>query len=301
MNAPLLTVFLVLALSPLAFAQTPATNSAPDVSPFQPPLTIPPGLTVSVWPDGKMPGIITKLPEIRNSPPPGGVIRITNISHPTLEVFKAPGATNPVPAMIISPGGGYALLAYNREGTEIAAWLNSIGITGIVLKYRTGNRESALKDIQRAMRLTRAHAAEWGIAPDKLGVIGFSAGGHLSARLSDNYDKDAYPAIDDVDKQNCRPDYVILVYPGYLGDTGKLAPETTPSSKTPQTLLVHTEDDLHHFMSSKVYDAALTAAGVPHAFLLYPTGGHGFSLHGEKAAKVWPTQAADWLRKIGVL
>jgi len=231
-----------------------------------------------------------------------GVLRITNVSAPTLEVFKAPGAKGPAPAVIICPGGGYQILAYDLEGTEVAAWLNKLGITGIILKYRVpNNRDGAFDDMQRAVRVARAHAAEWGIQPDKLGVIGFSAGGHLAARLSTNYEKTAYAELDETDKVNCRPDYVMLLYPGYLNDSGKVAAELPITPSMPGTLLIVAADDEDHVDDSKVFDKALSAANVPHQLIVYPKGGHGFGLRSQTDPKVWPTQAADWLRKMGVL
>ena len=260
------------------------------------------GIILPVWPAGKMPGHGAAEPEKPNPPPPSGIIKSYFVSDPTIEIFKAPGTHGPAPAMIISPGGAYTLLAYKNEGVEIAHWLNTLGITGIVLKYRVpGNRDGAFQDIQRAMRLTRAHAADWSIQPDKIGVIGFSAGGHLSARLSNHFEKPAYPAIDDADKLSCRPDFVILVYAGYLGDDGKLARDMTISAATPQTLVIVTEDDLHHCEGNKIYDTALKAAKVPEELHIYSTGGHGYGLHSDKAVKVWPLHAAEWLHKRRIL
>jgi acetyl esterase/lipase len=292
MTIRLLTFGAALAFSAVAFAQSPLP--APST----------PGIVAPLWPDGKMPGHGALKPELTQ---PKGVVdanaeHIMNVSVPMLTVYKAPGTTGPVPALIICPGGGYGALAYKKEGIEIAGWLNSLGITGMVLKYRIpGNRDGAFQDVQRACRLARLHAAEWGIQADKIGIIGFSAGGHLSARLSTNFETPAYPEIDAADKLSCRPDFVILVYPAYLQVKGKLAPELSVSSKTPPTLIVHNADDLAFLPGSKVYDAALTAAGVPHQFLFYPTGGHGYGLRSQQAVKVWPTEAAEWLHKSGVL
>jgi len=281
---------LALSLSPMAFAQAEVATSSTA------------GIILPLWADETMPGHGAPKPESDNHPKPGGVLLITGVSEPTLAVFKASDADGPAPAAIICPGGGYGALAYNREGTEIAAWLNSLRITGIVLKYRVpGNRDGAFQDAQRAVRLVRLHAAEWGIQPDKIGVIGFSAGGHLTARLSTNFEKPAYPELDPADKLNCRPDFAILVYPAFLEVNGALAPEMTVTPAMPKTLIVHSEDDLRYVPGSKLYDAALTAAEVPHQFLLYPTGGHGYGLHCYKDAKLWPVQTAEWLRKIGVL
>ncbi len=267
----------------------PAPPSAPDA-------------ILALWPQRKMPGHGAAQPEKEEKPRKDGVQRITNVSQPTLAVFKAPGQTGPTPAMIICPGGGYGILAYDKEGTEIAAWLNSLGITGIVLKYRVpGNREGAFQDIQRAFRLARQHAGEWKINPDHLGVIGFSAGGHLAARLSTNFDQVAYPPVDSADLLGCQPNFVVLVYPAYLQVNGKVAPELPITGKIPPTLIVHTEDDLTFVPGSKIYHAALDAAKVPNKFLLYPTGGHGYGLRSKKAVHVWPEQAADWLRQLGIL
>ena len=249
-----------------------------------------------------MPGHGSKNPETQNHPTNGGILRITDVSQPTLEVFKAPGAAGSVPAMIICPGGGYGLLAYNFEGTDVAAWLNSLGITCIVLKYRVpNNRDGAFQDIQRAMRFARQHAADWGIQADKLGAIGFSAGGHLVARLSNHFEQAAYPPIDAADQLGCRPDFAILVYAAYLDDHGKLMADMPVSPATPPTLVVTTEDDVHHAVDGKTYAAALKAAHVPEELLVYPTGGHGFGLRSQQDVKVWPLDAAEWLRKTGIL
>ena len=262
------------------------------------------GIVQPLWPAGQMPGHGAMKPETKQpaGAPDEVCEHITNVSDPTLTVYQAPGAKGPVPAVIICPGGGYGTLAYRKEGTEIAAWLNSLGITGMVLKYRVpGNRDGAFQDAQRAMRLAREHAAAWGIQPNKIGIMGFSAGGHLSARLSTNFSMPAYPPIDAADKLSCRPDFVMLVYPAYLQVNGKLAPELPVSVETPPTLIVHNEDDHTFLPGSKIYDAALTAAGVPHAFLFYPTGGHGYGMRSDKAVKVWPAQAADWLHKMAII
>jgi len=232
-----------------------------------------------------------------------GVIRLTDINEPTIAVFKAPGATQATPAVIVCPGGGYGILAYNKEGTEIAAWLNSIGITGVVLKYRVpNNQDGAFQDIQRAVRLVRQNAATWNIATNRIGVMGFSAGGHLSARLSTNSDQATYPKLDDVDNQSIRPDFALLVYPAYLSKVpGKVASDLPVSAKTPPTFIVHTEDDKSFIAGSKVYHAALVAANVPTEFFLCATGGHGYGLRSTKEVSVWPKKCQEWLSKAGIL
>lgn len=248
-----------------------------------------------------MPGRGASEPEGERPSKGDNVHRITNVSRPTLTVFPVPKKGAPAPAMIICPGGGYSYVTYDKEGTEIAAWLNSDGITALVLKYRVpNNREGALQDVQRALSLARAHAAQWNIDPKRLGIIGFSAGGNLAAKASTLFDQRAYPPMDAVDRQSCRPDFAVLVYPAYLDKDGQVAPDLNLKAHIPPTLIVHTEDDKTFVNGSKLYHAALDAAKVPNEFLLYPTGGHGYGLHSEKDVRVWPQAALDWLHNIGI-
>src|SRR5882724_5285815 len=150
------------------------------------------------------------------------VIRLGNVSNPTIAVYRPPSDKNTGVAVLICPGGGYHILAMDLEGTEVCDWLNSIGITGVLLKYRVPKRQGEeghafpLQDGQRALGLVRQHAKEWGIDPRRVGVLGFSAGGHLAAALSNNYDRRVYPAGDEADEKSCRPDFAILLYPGLL-------------------------------------------------------------------------------------
>lgn len=231
-----------------------------------------------------------------------GFHRITNVSRPTLTLFPASKKDFSAPAMIVCPGGGYSYVVVDKEGSEIAAWLNSAGITALVLKYRTpNNRGGALQDVQRALSLTRANAGSWNIDAKRIGVIGFSAGGNLAAKASCLFDERAYPAIDAVDQQSCRPDFAVLVYPAYLDDRKlHLSPELNLKAAIPPTLIVHNEDDKNYIAGSKLYHAALDAAKINHRFLNYPTGGHGYGLHCTRDAKAWPQDALEWLQKIGV-
>ncbi len=255
---------------------------------------------IDVWPEGKMPGKGARDPEADKSPEKTDATRITNVSRPTLSVFPAPEKN--APAVIICPGGGYGYVVVDKEGSEIAVWLNSIGITGVVLKYRNpNNRAGALQDVQRSMRLVRSHAKDWNVDAGKIGVMGFSAGGHLCARASTDFETAAYPEVDEIDKFPCRPDFAVLVYPAYLGNDGHVAPELPVSNKVPPTLIVHSEDDAKFVSGSKLYDAALTKSGAPHEYALYQTGGHGYGLHCEREAKVWPERCRDWLRGMHIL
>lgn len=257
---------------------------------------------INVWPEGKMPGKGAKEPEAER-PSKDGFHRITNVSTPTLTLFQTKRADNsPAPAIIVCPGGGYSYCVVDKEGSEIAAWLNQHGISALVLKYRTpNNREGAFQDVQRALGLTRANAAEWKIDPKRLGVIGFSAGGNVAAKSSAPVEARSYAAIDDADKQSCRPDFAILVYPAYLDDkAGHVSPDLNLKASIPPTLIVHSDDDKTHVVGSKIYHDALNAAKIAHEFKLYPTGGHGYALHCERDAKVWPEDALKWLVRIGV-
>jgi acetyl esterase/lipase len=216
-----------------------------------------------------------------------------------MTVYPAPSAQKPAPAVIICPGGGYQILAINKEGSDIAAWLNTQGIVGIVLKYRVPqNREGALQDLQRAVRLARSKHKDWNIDATRIGVMGFSAGGHLCARLVTNHGTAFYPPIDDADKLPDRPDFAVLVYPAYLDKQNHLAADLPVSAKIPATFIVHSDDDKSFIAGSKFFAEALTKAKVEHEFALYPTGGHGYGLHSKGEAKAWPGRCEQWLERM---
>lgn len=260
-------------------------------------------VVIPLWPKGQIPGRVSPGPE-RELPARGdNVIRLTDISDPAITVFKALNTDKPTPAVIICPGGAYSILAYNKEGTEVAAWLNSVGITAVVLKYRVpGNQDGAFQDIQRAMRIVRHRAADWNIAPDRIGVMGFSAGGHLCARLSTNADQSTYRKLDDADNEKLRPDFAILVYPAYLSQApGKVSAGLPVNNQTPPTFLVHAEDDKAYVAGSKVYHAALEQAKVSTEFFHCASGGHGHGLRSDKEVGVWPKKCQEWLIKMGLL
>ncbi|MCP5546708.1 MAG: alpha/beta hydrolase [Akkermansiaceae bacterium] len=252
---------------------------------------------IDVWPAGRMPGKPAREPEARHDPERSDATRVTNVSTPTLSIFPAAGEKRP--AMIVCPGGGYQYVVVDKEGAEIAKWLNSQGISAYVLKYRTPhNREGALQDLQRSLRLVRANASKWNIDGKRVGVIGFSAGGHLATMASNRFAKPSYQPVDSADNQSPRPDFAVLVYPAYLDDgEGALSEDLDPSADIPPTLIVHNDDDKRFIAGSTHYDAALTRAGKPHKFLRYASGGHGYGLHCQKAAKSWPEDAARWLEE----
>ena len=239
------------------------------------------------------------------------VIRLGNVSKPTITVYRAPKDKNTGAAVIVCPGGGYSILAYDLEGTEVCEWLNSIGVTGVLLKYRVPARkdrqryEAPLQDVQRAMGLVRSRAKEWGIDSKRVGVLGFSAGGHLSAALSTNFEKRNYDPIDAADQESCRPDFAVVIYPGGLvprteGD--KLSAEIKVTAQTPPTFLAQAEDDGVRVENSVSYYLALKNAKVPVEMHLYPTGGHGYGLRAsEHDVTSWPKRAEQWMGTLGLL
>lgn len=246
---------------------------------------------------------------------------VDNVSRPTITVY-APKGSNTGAAIVVFPGGGYQILAIDLEGTEIADWLTSRGITCILLKYRvpyTGpywdkrikrqvipKSPLALEDAQRALSMVRSHAAAWHIDPHKIGVLGFSAGGHLVAAMSTHFNRRAYSPIDAIDKVSCRPDFAVALYPGHLWlNEGKfeLNPDIHVTSQTPPTFLLQAEnDDVDDVNHSLVYYIALRKAGVPAEMHLYAEGGHGFGLRRTKLPITeWPLLVEKWLTTIGML
>jgi acetyl esterase/lipase len=234
------------------------------------------------------------------------VIRLTNVSTPTITVYRPPKAKANGTAVLVCPGGGYGILAWDLEGTEICAWLNSIGVTGVLLKYRVPTRPDdhqhllPLQDAQRALGLVRFHAQDWKLDPQRIGVLGFSAGGHLTARLSNQFEPRVYAPVDAADAVSCRPDFSLPIYPAYQNNT--LAPELKVTTNTPPTFLVQAEDDGVHVENSLYYYLALKNAKVPVEMHLYPNGGHGYGLRPtEKMVTSWPKRAEEWLRAQGWL
>lgn len=237
------------------------------------------------------------------------VSKIANISDPTIEVFRPDGVRDTGAAVLVCPGGGYYILALDLEGTETCAWLNSIGVTGVLLKYRVPRREgrppyaAPLQDAQRAMGLIRLHAREWGIDPARVGALGFSAGGHLCAALGAAGPR-TYPRVDAADDLGSRPDFLVLVYPAYLVAKGGLGlnPEVAVGAGAPPAFLAAAENDTEHVEDTLGYALALEKAGVPAELHVYPTGGHGFGLRPTRdAATTWPERTAEWMRTRGLL
>lgn len=273
-------------------------------------------LTVPVWP-GVAPGAPANLPVEADATTAKDnlvagryVVRLGNVSAPTLTLYP-PKGKNTGAAVVVFPGGGYSILAIDLEGTEVCDWLNSAGITCVLLKYRvpgTGpypKSPAALQDAQRAMGVVRAHVAEWGIDPNRVGVLGFSAGGHLAAALSTHFEQRLYDPIDAADKLSCRPDFAVVVYPGYLALPDKnLAPnlDINPTDKTPPTFIVQAEDDPVHVENATNYFLALKNAKVSAELHIYAEGGHGYGLRRTALpVTTWPQSVETWLRTIKIL
>lgn len=246
-------------------------------------------------------------------------LAVTNVSEPTLTVY-APKEKGSGGAVVVFPGGGFQVLAMDLEGTEVCDWLNGLGLTCVLVKYRVPSlpydwkcscypdlyAEStlALQDAQRAIGLVRAHAVEWSIDPNKVGVLGFSAGGYLVAETSTRFKKRLYTPVDDADKQSARPDFALAIYPGRLANNDDTLNPLIPVSKdTPPTFLLQAQDDHTDGVNqSLVYYMALREAGVPAEMHIYPEGGHAFGLRPSKAAiSRWPRLAEEWLKARGVI
>jgi acetyl esterase/lipase len=241
------------------------------------------------------------------------LIRLGNVSVPTTTLYrpkKVPGAVYPTPAVVVFPGGGYHILAIDLEGTEVCDWLNRAGIACVLLKYRVPDSgpypksAAALQDAQRAVGLVRQKAAEWNIDPKRVGVLGFSAGGHLAAAISTHFDKRLYDRVDAADDLSCRPDFAVVVYPGYLALSEKnmaANPEINPTADTPPTFIVQAEDDPVHVENATTYFLQLKKAKVPAELHVYAEGGHGYGLRKTKLhVTYWPKLVESWLETLGV-
>ncbi len=271
---------------------------------------------MALWPKGA-PGekgnIGAEVDTTKPDQDPAGkrIIRLGNVTNPTLTVYKPAASKDTGAAVVVFPGGGYSILAMDLEGTEVCEWFNSIGVTGILVKYRVPAQPDSprggapLQDAQRALRLVRSHASAWHIDPARIGVMGFSAGGHLAALVSNNFNKRTYEAVDAADQSSARPDFTILIYPAYLtGDKEMttVSPAMPVSDKTAPTILIQAEDDPIPVEGSLVYYRALKNANVPAEMHLYPAGGHGYGLRSPAAPlNAWPKRVEEWMRSMRLL
>jgi acetyl esterase/lipase len=283
-----------------------------------------PGHTqVPIWPGAAPDGMPAKGPESAETTGKDSLVAgkpwvsVSNVSQPTMTVY-APTGKNTGAAVVVFPGGGYEILAIDLEGSEVCDWLTAKGITCVLLKYRVPAPRSspnwgaypqspiALEDAQRTLGLVRLHSAEWHIDPHKIGVLGFSAGGHLVAAISTHFAQRLYPEIDAADKESCRPDFAVALYPGHLWideEKFELNPNVPVTRETPPTFLVQDEDDnVDNVNDSLVYYIGLKKAGVPVEMHLYAQGGHAFGLRRTKfQVTAWPELMETWLRTIGMI
>jgi acetyl esterase/lipase len=234
---------------------------------------------------------------------------VTNVSKPTLTLYRPAKETNTGAAILICPGGGYWNLYWELEGEEVAAWLSAQGITGIILKYRVPRRPDEpkaeparrpLQDAQRAVSLVRSKAREWGIDPGRIGMVGFSAGGHLAIATATHFEERTYEPTDAIDQVNCRPDFAIAVYPGYLKaqDKDELAPGLRVPAQTPPIFLAHGGADIisppEH---SVLMYLALKRAGIPAELHVYAGAAHDFGVRKlDHPCSTWTARCMEWLR-----
>jgi acetyl esterase/lipase len=266
---------------------------------------------VKLWP-GKAPGESKDIGPEKYIPAKKGqlgVKRLTDVSEPSITVYQPSKEKVTGCAVIVAPGGGYNILAIEHEGTQTCEWLNSLGVTAVLLKYRVPKRAmqmpdnlAAIQDAQRAVSLTRQHAKEWGIDPERIGMLGFSAGGNLTAWAA-LADMRMYEPIDSADKLSAKPNFACLIYPAYLVDKeGHLKPEYRVTKDSPPMFFAHANDDPVTPLSSVLLYAALKKAGVPAELHIYATGGHGFGMRKiPHPAASWPDRCADWLKTRGYL
>jgi acetyl esterase/lipase len=239
---------------------------------------------------------------------------VTNVTRPTLTIYRPAKDRDTGTAMVICPGGGYWNLYWQLEGEEVAAWLQRLGVTGIILKYRVPRRpgeaksepaKRPLQDAQRAISLVRSKAKEWGINPKRIGMVGFSAGGHLAIATATSFEKRSYKPIDAIDKTSCRPDFAVLVYSGYLKarDKDELATGLRIPARTPPIFLAHGGMDIISSPEhSVVMYLALRRARVPAELHIYATAAHDFGVRvSDRPCSTWTKSCADWLRQQGFL
>lgn len=284
MKIPTTALALLLATSLPAFAQS------------EPPIPL--------WPEGVPGEAGLQLPaETREDRDNDGIVRVSNVSEPTLAWHPAPAASNTGTTVLVCPGGGYSILAIAHEGDQVAEWLNGLGVNAAVLKYRVPRRKgrekhaAPLEDARRALAMIRDRADEWAIDPGRVGILGFSAGGHLGAVALAGEGEEGEPGT--------RPDFGILVYPAYLQseeNPDRLAPEFAVEKDTPPVFLVVAHDDRRFAPGNALFYLALARAKVPAELHVFARGGHGFGMKDiDEEVRNWPVLAGNWMRAMGFL
>jgi len=272
--------------------------------------------SVRVWP-GKAPGETAELPPESDIGKPDDapvgdrrIIKLANVSTPELAIYQPSREKNTGAAVIVCPGGGHHILAYDHEGTEVAEWLTTLGVTGIVLKYRVPARDpnqrwlAAVQDAQRSVSLVRHRASEWGIDTRRIGMLGFSAGGEVAALTAILHSRRQYPVADEIDQISARPDFAALIYPGGLleKDEPKLRDHVRVPQDAPPMFFAHAFNDRVDVMNSVLLAGELKKIGVPAELHLYATGGHGFGMRKTgHPCNTWPQRCEEWMRSQGWL
>jgi len=270
-------------------------------------------LTVELWPTGAPEPAGFKIEAEKELPKktPDDVKRVTNVTVPTLTVYKPenPNGT----AVLVCPGGGYSILAIEHEGTQVCEFMNTLGVTAVLLKYRVPRRDPAnpskepLQDAQRAIGLIRHHAAEWGIKPDRVGILGFSAGGHLTLMTSLHSNDRTYTPDPALDVDDATPNFAVPVYPAYLIDEKnkdelRLLPEMVVTPKAPPVCFVHANDDRWSAAGSALIYLEYKKLGLPAEVHIYAKGGHGFGMRKNGLpVNDWPVRVGEWMKSMGWL
>ncbi len=264
---------------------------------------------INLWPDGLPKGARPLEPErVEALKAKQTSERITYVEEPSLTLHRAPAEKANGCAVVICPGGGYNILAWEKEGTEIAEWFNSLGVTAVVLKYRVPRRDpktphrEPLQDAQRAIRMVRKNAVQWGVDAQRVGILGFSAGGHLTVMAGTHWNERTYDKVDDADDLSCRPDFMCPIYAAYLGreykdNIAELGPLVLITAETPRTFMAVTQDDKMRGAQSALLFVELKKAGVPAEIHVYTRGGHGYGIRpSEYPASTWHHRLAQWMR-----
>lgn len=269
---------------------------------------------LKLWPNG-LPAGATELPaksieQLQAKQQPD---RVTYVAEPSLTVYQAPEDKANGCGVVIAPGGGYYILAWEKEGLELAEWFNSLGVTAFVLKYRVPRRNpekphlEPLQDAQRAMRLVRAKAEDFKVDPKRIGMLGFSAGGHLTAMTGMHFVTPSYEAKDRIDQQSCRPDFMCPIYAAYLGENyqdneASLGSLVQVTKQTPPTFLAVTSDDKMRGAQAALFYVELRKADVPAELHIYTHGGHGYGIRPtEHPVSTWHDRCEEWLKSMGFL
>jgi len=263
--------------------------------------------TYTIWPDGKAPFAKADMPPETVKPTQDDIVRFTNVSEPTVTFVRAL-SEDPVPAVLVCPGGGYSHLAWSHEGVETAQWFKNRGISAFILKYRCPKqRDAALADAQRAISFIRANAVNFNVDPTRLGVIGYSAGANLAVRLSTLHSKRIYAPLDDTDKASCRPDWAMVIYPWDLiektpkgaAPSLRIRDEYPVDGTTTPAFIVQSQDDGCLVQNSLAYYNALVLAGVKAEMHLFSKGGHGYGMRERgNPTDYWTAIAEIWLSSI---